>query len=215
MSIWGFGNGLKKAQKNKNTSCAKPWIHWAARLSRLYLFRQQKTKLRKIFWFCGVFLYFCCKIHSNTSRWENLLLQRQKKRVWRPAFFRFSCSSIAIWAVYWQITRFESYRIQSGLSLFIACQKLTHLEYHLLSAVWKSVRFREKAASMPPGHYGGEKHFSADCGEGNIGFSTPFGAIPSMIKIIGIGQWLLYIISLYAWCVIWLPLLETNDIIWL
>ena len=41
--IWGFGNGLKKAQKNKNTSCAKPWIHWAARLSRLYLFRQQKT----------------------------------------------------------------------------------------------------------------------------------------------------------------------------
>ena len=151
-------------------------------------------KLRKIFWFCGVFLCFCCKIHSNTSRWGNSLLQRQKKRVWRPAFFRFSCSSIAIWAVYWQIT---------------------HLEYHLFSAVWKSVRFREKAASMPPGHSGGEKHFSADCGEGNIGFSTPFGAIPSMIKTIGIGQWLLYIISLYAWCVIWLPLLETNDIIWL
>ena len=47
---------------------------------------------------------------------------------------------------------------------------------------------------MPPGHSGGEKHFSADCGEGNIGFSTPFGAIPSMIKTIGIGQWLLYII---------------------
>ena len=50
--------------------------------------------------------------------------------------------------------------------------------YHLPSAVWKSVRFGEKAASTPLGSPGRENRgLPADCGRENIGFSTRFGAV--------------------------------------
>ena len=40
----GVRKRFKKTQKSKNTNCAKPWIHWAARLSGVHLFQQQNTK---------------------------------------------------------------------------------------------------------------------------------------------------------------------------
>ena len=82
MLIWGVQKWPKKAKKSKNTNCTKPWIHWAAKLSEVHLFRQQNTSRSKLCIACSDFF---CKSQSTLT--PLLLLSKSNPLRWASIWF--------------------------------------------------------------------------------------------------------------------------------